>query len=311
MQSGGKMKRFISLFLIIITVLTLISGCSSDKSDSGRLRVVCTLFPQYDFARQITDSLADVTLLLPAGTETHSFEPTPTDIIEISNCDVFIYIGNEMETWVSSVMSDIDEAKTTVINVTESLGLDVSAHSHGKTHSDAADPHIWTSVPIASQIAELIRDVLMEKDPDNADTYSKNAGILLSDLADLNTRIRQTVSSSKRKEIVFAGRIALRNFTDEYALDCITAFDSCTEESEPSASSVAKIIDKVNSDNIPVIFCEELKEPKTANAISADTGAVVRCFHSCHNLSKEDFENGETYLSLMEKNLIYLSEALN
>ena len=307
------MKRFISLILIIITVLTLISGCSSDKSDSDRLSIVCTLFPQYDFSRQIADSLADVSLLLPAGTETHSFEPTPTDIIKISNCDVFIYIGNEMETWVSSVMSDIDAEKTTVINVTESLSLNVSAHSHEneESHSHTLDPHIWTSVANASKIVELIRDVLMEKDPENADTYAKNADKLLSDYADLDTRIRQTVASSKRKEIVFAGRFALRNFTDEYALDCITAFDSCTEESEPSASSVAKIIDKVNSDNIPVIFCEELKEPKTANAISADTGAVVRCFHSCHNLSKEDFENGETYLSLMEKNLTYLSEALN
>ena len=307
------MKRLLSLLLVVLLLLSAFSGCGQSVSDNGKLNIVCTLFPQYDFTRYICGDVANVSLLLPAGTESHSFEPTPTDIVKISTCDVFIYIGNEMETWVNSILSDIDETKTTVINVTESLGLNVCTHSHDHSehHEDGIDPHIWTNVVTAMDIVELIRDILMEKDPENATAYAENAGILLSQYSDLDLRIRETVNSAKRKEIVFAGRFALRNFTEEYGLDCITAFDSCTEESEPSASRIANIIDKVNENNIPVIFYEELKDPKTAETIGKDTAVQIRCFHSCHNLSKEDFDNGETYLSLMEKNLIYLSEALN
>lgn len=305
------MKKIISVFLIFTILACVFSGCSQSAENNKNLKIVCTLFPQYDFARQITDFSDGVSLLLPAGTESHSFEPTPSDIIKISNCDVFIYIGNEMETWVSSVMSDIDETKTTVINVSESLGLDICTHSHDHAHEDGVDPHIWTSIPTAMRIVELIRDVLMEKDSENAKSYAENAGILLAEYKNLDARIRETVNNSSRKEIVFAGRFALRNFTEEYGLSCITAFDSCTEDSEPSASRIAEIIDKVNDDSIPVVFYEELKEPKTAQTIADDTNAQMRCFHSCHNLSLEDFKNGETYLSIMEKNLSYLSEALN
>lgn len=299
--------------MVLIILVSAFSGCGQKDLDTEKLNIVCTLFPQYDFTRYITDDLANVSLLLPAGTESHSFEPTPTDIIKISGCDVFICIGNEMETWVDSVMSDIDETKTTVINVTDCLGLTVSSHSHDHENesADGVDPHIWTNISTAIDIVELIRDVLMERDPVNSKAYAENAGILISKYADLDLRIRDTVSSSNKKEIVFAGRFALRNFTEEYGLDCITAFDSCTEESEPSASRIAEIIDTVNRNDISVIFFEELKEPKTARAIAEDTGAEIRCFHSCHNLSKEDFENGETYLSLMERNLTYLAEALN
>ncbi|MBQ3150440.1 MAG: zinc ABC transporter substrate-binding protein [Clostridia bacterium] len=307
------MKRIISLLLVCIIVFAAFTGCSANKPDSDKLNIVCTLFPQYDFARHIGNSYADISLLLPAGVESHAYEPTPTDIIKIGECDIFVYIGNEMETWVSSVMNDIDETKTTVINVTESLGLSVCTHSHDhSSHEESGvDPHIWTNVLTAISTVELIRDVMMEKDPENAAAYAENAGILLSRYQNLDKRIRETVNSAKRNEIVFAGRFALRNFTEEYSLDCITAFDSCTEESEPSAARIAEIIDKVNESEIPVIFYEELKEPKTAESISKDTGAAMRCFHSCHNLSREDFDNGETYLSLMEKNLEYLAEALN
>lgn len=301
------MKKILSLFLIVC-MLSVFAGCSVGSAASDKLHVVCTIFPQYDFVRAVAGDLVENTLLLPVGSESHAYDPTPADMLEIADADLFVYIGDDMETWAQGVMSELNKEKTKVLNLTEALGLQVSAHAE---HEDGMDPHIWTSPVVAMRMVELVRDTLMEIDAENADAYAENAGIVLSQYKQLDASIRQTVSLAAHREIVFGSRFALHNFAEEYGLHCTAAFDSCTEESEPTAAAVAQIIDTIRKNNIPVVFYEELTVPTTANTIAAETGTQTRLFHSCHNLTAQEFENGETYLSLMKQNLVYLTEALN
>lgn len=301
------MKKILS-FLLVICMLVIPAGCSAGTADADKLHVVCTIFPQYDFVRAVAGELVENTLLLPIGSESHSYDPTPADILQIADADLFLYIGDDMETWAQGMMAEVDEEKTQVINLTEALGLQVSAHAE---HDGGMDPHIWTNPVVAMRIVELIRDTLMEMDPDNAKTYADNAGITLAQYKQLDASIREAVNGAEHKQIVFGSRFALHNFAAEYGLSCTAAFDSCTEESEPTAAAVASIIDIIRKNNIPVVFYEELTVPTTANTIAAETGAQTRLFHSCHNLTAQEFDSGATYLSLMKQNLLYLMEALN
>ncbi len=329
------MKKAVSLLIIIIMLATILSGCVSQSavSDDGKLKIVCTLYPQYDFARSVVGNRAKVSLLLPPGTESHNFEPTPSDILSLKDADLFIYVGEEMETWVTSILPQLDKS-TTVLNLSEILRLKLESHMHG--HDDVTtneneeetatgeeltsqttdgqkiyDPHIWTSPVLAVRMTEAIRDTIIGLDKDGFSKYMENADEYILKIWSLDKEIRGIVADAKRTEIVFGSRFALRNFVEEYGLTYIAAFDSCTEETEPSAAVVAKIVDEIKDKHIPVVFYEELIEPAAAQSIAKDTGATPLLFHSCHNLSAEDFNNGETYVSLMTNNLDNLKLALS
>ena len=298
----------------------MLAGCGkTDASDSGKIKIVCTLFPQYDFVRSIVGDRAEVKLLLPAGVESHSYEPTPADVIAISDADLFIYIGDEMETWASSIVSGIDRAKTTVLDISQSLSLTLAGHDHDEADEDEGehenhvgiDPHIWTSPVIAIKMVEVISDVIIELDKQNTTAHAECADAYIKQLRNLDTDIRTVVKDAKRTEIVFGSRFALKNFADEYGLTHIAAFDSCTDETEPSAAAVAKIVDEVKKNQIPVIFYEELVEPSVAKTLAKETGAKALLFHSCHNLTADEITNGDTYLSLMRQNLANLATALS
>ena len=305
------MKKLLSLVLLLC-LLTGLCACAGNEAQKNRLQIVCTLFPQYDFVRQIVGDKADCILLLPPGTESHAFDPTPTDILRIGSADLFVYIGEEMETWAKGVMAEIDRSKTTVLNVSEALSLHLSAHAGHDDHDadDGIDPHIWTSPVIAQKMASLLCDTLMELDGANAASYAENAGVLRAQLSQLDGTFRSIVQSARLHTIVVGSRFALRNFTDEYGLSYIAAFDSCTEESEPSAAALASIVQAIETQGLPVVFYEELIVPTTAQTIAAETGAQTMLFHSCHNVSKEEFDAGETYVSLMRQNARNLAEAL-
>lgn len=302
------MKKAVSLLLVLALCFSLAS-CAVEIGGSGKLRVVCTLFPMYDFVRSIAGDAVENTLLLPVGTESHSYEPTPTDILKISKSDVFLYVGDEMETFASGVMSEIDTEKTTVLNLSGTLGLTLSHHADHD--EDGIDPHIWTNPVYAMRMVEVIRDTLMQADAENASLYSQNAGVLLSELKRLDGAFREVTQNAERKTIVFGSRFAMRNFTAEYGLTAVAAFDSCTEESEPSAAAMASVMKAIRENSIPVVFYEELIAPTTAETIASEVGVKTALFHSCHNLTREEFDNGETYVSLMRQNLENLMEALN
>lgn len=313
-----KLTKIISIFVIGILSLT-ITGCNSKVEESTNLNIVTTIFPAYDFARAVVGNSADITMLLKAGVESHSYDPTPKDIIKIQKSDVFIYNGGESEEWVESILESMDTSKMTIIKMMDYVdiveeetveGMQEEEHEE-ETDEKEYDEHIWTSPVNAIKIVKAIKDKIIKIDPNNSDLYESNSTSYIEELETINTSFENIVKESTTKELVFGDRFPLRYFTDEYGLKYSAAFPGCASEVEPSAKTIAYLIDKVNNENIPVVFYIELSNQKVADSIKESTKAKTLLFHSCHNVTKEDFENGVTYIDLMNKNVINLKEALN
>lgn len=320
------LKRILSLLLL----LTLLTGCTQEPETSG-LTIVTTIFPPYDFARAIAGDTAHITMLLSPGAEAHSFEPTPRDIIAIQSCDLFIYAGGENEAWVADMIDALDIDKSKVISMMDVVsplteealpGLE-SGHEHTHDHEHDAscehgqdedtseyDEHVWTSPKNAALIAQAIADRLCSIDPTNAGLYSTRCANYRQELSALDEKFRSLVENASRRTLVFADRFPARYFTEEYGLEYYAAFPGCSADTEPSAATIAFLIDTVNEQNIPAVFSIELSNGRLASAIAEATGTKVLTFTSCHNLTKEEFDSGATYISLMEGNLSSLQEAL-
>lgn len=309
-------KKILSILLSAVLLCLLFSGCAVKQPvDDGRLTVVTTIFAPYDFVRQIVGDRARVIMLLPPGVESHSYEPTPSDIIEIENADLFFYVSEHTETWVEQILSSLKNEQVEKVNIAEGIGVEIHAHnhSHHEEHNEECetDEHIWTNLSYSAKMIDFIAEKLSEKDGENADFYRANAKKYADEILNLRQDFVSMISSSKRSEIVSGSRFAMKNFTTDLGLGFTAAFDSCVDNTEPSAAVMAKIIDKIKTDSIPVIFYEELTEPKIARAVSLETGAKMLLLHSCHNVSADELKKGETYLSLMKQNYFNLKEALN
>ncbi len=310
---------------------SLFAGCNiknkpDDEETDEKVKVVTTIFPQYDFSRQIAGDCADVTMLLGPGEESHTYEPTPQDIITIQEADVFIYVGGESEAWVDSILDSVDKSSMEIINmmncvepVEEELveGMEADEHESadeaGNETEDEPeyDEHVWTSIDNAQIISQAIADALCDADAENALVYRSNCEKYLSDLSNLKKQIAAIVNSAERNTVVFGDRFPLRYFADEFGLEYYVAFPGCAEQSEPSAGTVAFLIEKVKEEEIPVVFKLELSNGKIADAIAESTGAEVEVFNSCHNLTPDDFESGVTYIDMMTQNCAALEKALN
>lgn len=310
-------KKILSLILAVIVLLSVFSGCSfQNNADDGRITVVTTIFPPYDFLKQIVGDKIEVVMLLPPGVESHSYEPTPSDIIEIENADLFFYISEHTETWVTQITASLKNKNVETVCIADGIGVEVHGHNHDhhaheESEECATDEHIWTNLEYAAQMVDFLAEKVSEKDIENKDFYKSNAEKYKNEILTLKVDLETMISKSARKEIVSGSRFAMKNFTNEFGIEFTAAFDSCIDNTEPSAAVMAKIIDKINEEKIPIIFYEELTEPKIARAVSLETGAQMRLLHSCHNLSKQELENGETYLSLMKQNYLNIKEALN
>ena len=307
------MKRILAA--LCAAALLALTGCapapaSSSPAGTEKLTVYATLFPQYDFAREIAGDRAEVILLLPPGVESHSFEPTPADIAGISKSDLLLYTGDAMEPWAAKLI--VGDLPDTVRAVDLSQGVALLAEEHEEEgHAHPFDPHIWTSPVNAMIMARTVVSALCEADPEGAEAYRANGERYLAELESLDDEIRTIVSQAKRRELVFGGRFAFHYFTAEYGLTAYSAYDSCSEETEPSAKAVSEVIGRVREDHLPVVYYEELTEPKVARSIAQETGAKLLLLHSCHNLSKDELAAGESYLSLMKQNAQNLREGLN
>jgi zinc transport system substrate-binding protein len=285
---------------------------------TDRVSVIATIFAPYDFARQVIGDKADLRMLVPPGAETHSFEPTPQDILAIEECDVFIYVGGESDEWVADLLSSINSSGVTVIRLIDSVPtveeddsvLVNPAEAEEEEEEGAPDEHVWTSPANAKLITEAIAHALAQADPTNAATYETNATSYLTKLDELDARFKDIVAQGQRTELVFGDRFPFRYFADEYGLTCYAAFPGCSTATEASAQTVAALIDVVRRDSIPVVFYRELSNPGIAEAIAEETGAQALLLHSCHNISQADFAAGETYLSIMEGNAESLRVAL-
>ena len=343
-----------ALLAAVSLMLASFAGCAVREAepDDGRMKVVTTIFPPYDFARAISgpEELASVRMLLAPGEEVHSYEPTPLDIKEIQNCDLFIYVGSENDVWVDRILENMGDKRPQtlrLVDLTETVEEEVvegmmqergeHEHDHGsegdgrgeeehdepEEHEDhahggdssgeeheEADEHVWTSPVKAVEIIEGIADEMARIDPANKEEYLANARAYEEEILEIDAQLRQIVQNAERRTIVFGDRFPFRYFAMEYGLDYYAAFPGCSSESEPSASTLAFLIDKVRAERIPVVFSIELSNGNIARAICESTGAVRRTLHSCHNVTKDQMESGATYVSLMRENLEAVREAL-
>ena len=320
------MRRLLSGLLALVLAASLTACGQPPLPEDGKTQVVCTLFPYYDFARQIGGDDVDVTLVVPAGRETHSFEPTPMDVIRISQADVFIYNGGESEQWVTDildaagedipcVLSMMDAAELHEEELVEGMQSGASAHDHHDHDEDDEeieyDEHIWTSPVTAMALCRAITDGLCQADPDHADSFRARLADYLAALETLDGTFRQIVAEGSRDLLVFGDRFPLLYFCREYGLDYRAAFHGCAGDTEPSLATLKYLIDLVNEQHIPVVYTIELSNRKVAKAIAETTGAQVRTFHSCQTVSRAEFDAGVTYLQLMEANADVLREGLS
>jgi len=302
------------LFIVLLIALTLIGCKQQTKPNSEKLSIVTTIFPPYDFAHAIVGDLADVTMLLPPASESHSFEPTPQDIIALRNSDVFIYGGGESDEWVDKVLESMDTSDKKIVmmidcveTVTEEI---VPGMEADEEEEPEIDEHVWTSPRNAKLILQAICNALCEADTKNAETYQQNTKTYLEALDDLDTKFRVAVGSATRKHIVFGDRFPFRYLADAYGLTYSAAFPGCSTETEASPRTIKLLIDKVKAEKIPVVFHIELSNMKMAETIAEASGAKVRLLHSCHNISRDDFLAGKGYLDFMNANVNALREAL-
>lgn len=320
------MRRLLSGLLALALAASLTACGQPPLPEDGKTQVVCTLFPYYDFARQIGGDDVDVTLVVPAGRETHSFEPTPMDVIRISQADVFIYNGGESEQWVADildaagedipcVLSMMDAAELHEEELVEGMQSGTSAHDHHDHDEDGEeieyDEHIWTSPVTAMALCRAITDGLCQADPDHADSFRARLADYLAALETLDGTFRQIVAEGSQDLLVFGDRFPLLYFCREYGLDYRAAFHGCAGDTEPSLATLKYLIDLVNEQHIPVVYTIELSSRKVAKAIAETTGAQVRTFHSCQTVSRAEFDAGVTYLQLMEANADVLREGLS
>ena len=308
------MRRIVSFVLCLACVFVL-CACGAEESetaDSGKLQIVCTSFPAYDFAREIAGDRAQLTLLIKPGSEVHSYEPTPKDVIRIQNAELFICNGGESEEWVEELASGCENVLY-MMDCVETVAEQVQEgmYVRGEEEEEELDEHVWTSPVNAKLISEAICAELCEIDPENAELYSAKLEAYSAQLMELDGQLRQTVKNARCKTLVFADRFPMRYFTGEYGLCYYAAFPGCASETEPSAKTVAFLIDKVREEKLHAVLYMEFSNQKMADVICEDTGCAKLPFYSVHNITAEQFEAGESYLSLMRQNLITLKEALS
>ncbi|MBQ3566904.1 MAG: zinc ABC transporter substrate-binding protein [Oscillospiraceae bacterium] len=309
MEGAKTVKsKILSLIISIATIFTLTACNTNTTQDDGKLQIVTTLFPQYDFVRAITGENSDITLLLTPGAESHSYEPSATDISKIQQADLFIYNGGESEVWVNKMLESAGDVET--LRLLDFI-TPLENHDDDHEHDSEYDEHIFTSLKNAVIMLDAVNDSICSIDSENASFYNQNTEKYKSELMKLDNDFSEMISTAKHKNIILADRNPFRYFANDYGLEIQAAFTGCSHDTEASPATVSELIGKVQENAIPIVFHIEFSSKKIADKISSATGAKTELLHSCHNISKEDFENNVTYLELMKNNYEVLSEALN
>jgi len=317
------MKKAILILITLAALLIGVGGCKPKsavtRGADGKLNVTTANFPPFDFVRNIAGDKVNLSMLLPPGAESHSYEPSPKDIITIKNSGIFIYGGGEGDIWVNRILESMDTSKMIIVRMMDAVdaveeeiveGMEEEAAMPEEEEETAYDEHVWTSPRNAILIVGAITEALCEADSANAEFYRQNAASYGKELVKLDAAFNDIIAGAKRKTIVFADRFPFRYFADAYGLTYFAAFPGCSTETEPSAGTVKFLIDKIKAEKIPVVFHIELSNERMADTISGETGAKKLLLHACHNISKKDFEAGLGYLDLMRGNVENLREAL-
>ena len=380
-----RRKRIEAWLTAAMFLFGTLTGCGSVSDthgdvgtpNDGKLKVVTTLFPYYDFTRQIAGDAVDLSMVIPAGQDSHSFEPTPADIRTIQHADVLISNGGTMEHWLDETLAALDTTSMTIVTMMDYVdtveeeiveGMEDADHDHDHAHVHAADDHdhsnetpdehaahaheaddydhsgetpeehaahaheaddhdyvdhdgheeeieydehIWTSPVNAMKLVDVIGDTLAEADPAHADTYHQRAENYKKELEEIDAGFREVCANRKRNMIVMGDKFPFRYLADEYQLDYRAAFSGCSSDTEPSAKTIAYLIDKVKEEQIPAVYYLELSSHRVAEIIGEETGAEPLLLHSCHNVTRAQFDAGITYAGLMRQNIENLRKGID
>lgn len=351
----------------VLSISLILGGCAqtggsqgafdASSEENGKLKVAVTLFPYYDFVRQIAGDQVDLQMVIPAGMDSHSFEPTPADIRTIQHADVLISNGGTMEHWLDETLAALDTTNMTVVTMMDYVdtveeeiveGMEDADHDHDHAHVHAADDHdhsnetpeehaahaheadthdyvdhdgheeeieydehIWTSPVNAMKLVDVIGDTLAKADPAHADTYHQGAANYKKELEEIDAGFREVSANRKRNMIVMGDKFPFRYLADEYQLDYRAAFSGCSSDTEPSAKTIAYLIDKVKEEQIPAVYYLELSSHRVSEIIGEETGAEPLLLHSCHNVTRAQFDAGITYVELMRQNIENLRKGID
>ena len=318
-----KVKKYLCALFAALTALTLLIASACDFSSDGKLHIVCTIFPQYDWVRELTEGAdnVEVTLLEDSGADLHNFQPSAADKVSILNSDLFVYTGGESDDWARTLLENA-EKDVRSLDLIEALGDRAltkeegikKSGEHDHAHEDETDEHIWLSVQNAKVLVSAISEALCGVDEDNAALYRENCENYLIELNELDEAFEETVSSAKRTVLVFADRYPFRYLAHDYGLTCYAAFSGCSAESEASFATILALVRHVEENSLPYVMVLESSTQGIAkqvidNTESKDQGILV--LNSLQSVTREDIGNGATFLGLMKEDLAVLKTALN
>ncbi len=315
-----KLNKIISIIILVIILVIFIYALIKPKKTTTRsadnIKIVCTSFVGYDFVKAITNGSKNVEIiyLLDSGVDAHNFEPTASQIVSIQQSDLFVYNGGEMENWTEQVIPTLDLSYTKLVKLMDTVELYREESIDGveeEEHEELAwDEHIWTSPKNAIKILENLELELEKIDNEEKTIYRQNANNYKKQIEKLDEEIWKIVSNAKRQRLVFGDRMPIRYFLEEFGLKASGAFNGCSTETEPSTKTLTYLINLIKEENIPVVLYIENGNSKVSNIIAKETGAKAMQMQTLHSISNEDYINGETYVTLMNRNLDVLKTAL-
>ena len=321
------MKKILALLLALWIPAAVLFGCApqDDSAASNKLNIVTTIFPAYDWVREIlgaeTDR-AEITMLLDSGVDLHSYQPTVDDIVKISDCDLFLYVGGESDGWVDDALKNAPNKERKVIRLLDVLGDSAKAEEtvegmqeeeHDHEEEAEYDEHIWLSLKNAQVLVAAISEALQESDPARKDTYAANAAAYVEKLSALDGEYRAAVDSGKYKALLFGDRFPFRYLADDYGLYYYAAFPGCSAETEASFETVSFLAGKMDALGLPCVLTTESTQHKIAETIvqnTAQKNQQILTMDSMQAVTANDAASGVSYLSIMEKNLSVLKKAL-
>jgi zinc transport system substrate-binding protein len=336
------MKKTISIILCALLCAGLLAGCGGGGAPAqtdGRLSVVATIFPEYDWVRELVgdrSAQVDVTMLLEGGVDLHSFQPTADDIVKVSSCDMFLYVGGESDKWVDDVLRTAVNKDMIVVNLLDVLGDAVKEeelvegmeadedHDHEDEHEEdhdeeheeegpEYDEHVWLSLKNAKTLCRYIAEKLGELDPAGKDAYAANAEAYIGRLDALDREYQETVDSASRDTLLFADRFPFRYLVDDYGLNYYAAFAGCSAETEASFETIVFLANKTDELGLGTVLQIESADGTIARTVVENTKTkdqTVLTMDSMQSVTRQQTEDGVTYLSVMQRNLAVLRDAL-
>ncbi|MBQ9278160.1 MAG: zinc ABC transporter substrate-binding protein [Lachnospiraceae bacterium] len=324
-----KFKKILSFIIVASMLMASLSACSAPdlKSDSDKLKIVVTIFPEYDWVNVILGDKAEdaeVTMLLDNGVDLHSFQPTAADIATIATCDVFIYVGGESDTWVKDALSEATNKDMKVIDLLDVLGdsvkeeeavegMEAEEEEEEDEEEVEYDEHVWLSLRNAQILVKEISEVLGEADPENKDTYTKNADAYIEQLDSLDNDYKIVVDNASTDTVLFGDRFPFRYLVDDYGLKYYAAFSGCSAETEASFETVVFLAEKIDELDLNTVLIIENSSDSIAKTIIENTTSKdqqILSLNSMQGTTSKDVEAGATYLSIMKENLDVLNEAI-